>query len=84
MLWEELKQIVDRRAAHPETARDELSGIWNMMVDRAPFVLEVGTSGRKKGHRRPALLSPPPKKAKPPNLGQVFPSSVGSASASSS
>lgn len=56
-LRDELRQAVDRARSHPQTARDELARIWDAMEDRAPFVLQEGTSGRKKGHPRPAVLS---------------------------
>ena len=69
-LRDELKQIVQRARNHPETARDELARIWNAMADRAGFVLQEGTSGRKRGHPRPAILPPRPEKSKSPSLDQ--------------
>ena len=68
-LREELRQTVARARDHPEVARDELAGIWNAMSDRAEFVLQEGTSGRKKGHPRPAILPPRPLKGKVPETG---------------
>ena len=69
-LREELRQITARARDHPEAARDELAGIWNAMSDRAEFVLQEGTSGRKKGHPRPAILPPRPVKSKRPESAQ--------------
>jgi hypothetical protein len=62
LLRDELKQTVERARLHPETARDELASVWNAMADRAEFVLQDGTSGRRKGHPRPAILPPRPLK----------------------
>ncbi len=63
-LRDELQQTVLRARAHPETSRDELASIWNAMADRAEFVLQEGSSGRRKGHPRPAVVLPrPPKEA---------------------
>jgi hypothetical protein len=69
VLREELKQTIERARDHPDTAVDELAGIWNDMADRARFVLEGGSSGRYKGHPRPSLL--PPRKTRPrvPSVG---------------
>jgi hypothetical protein len=64
LLREELKQTVERSRLHPETARDELASVWTAMADRAEFVLQEGTSGRRKGHPRPAILPPRPLKGK--------------------
>jgi hypothetical protein len=66
-LRQELVVIVQRAQSRPETARDELAGIWNAMAERAEFVLQMGTSERHKGHPRPAILPPRPAahKAKP-------------------
>ena len=64
LLREELKQTVERARLHPETARDELASVWTAMADRAEFVLQEGTSGRRKGHPRPAILPPRPVKEK--------------------
>jgi len=58
LLRDELKQTVERARLHPETARAELSSVWTAMADRAEFVLQEGTSGRRKGHPRPAILPP--------------------------
>ncbi len=58
LLRDELKQTVERARLHPETARDELASVWTAMADRAEFVLREGTSGRRKGHPRPAILPP--------------------------
>jgi hypothetical protein len=58
LLRDELKQTVERARLHPETARDELASVWTAMADRAEFVLQEGTSGRRKGHPRPAILPP--------------------------
>jgi hypothetical protein len=76
-LREELKQAVDRARNRPETARDELAGIWNAMADRAGFVLQEGTSGRKKGHSRPAILPPRPDRSKSPQLDHGSSSKTG-------
>ena len=57
-LRDELEQTVEPARLHPETARDELAGVWTAMADRAEFVLQEGTSGRRKGHPRPAILPP--------------------------
>ncbi len=58
LLRDELKQTVEQARLHPETARDELASVWTAMADRAEFVLQEGTSGRRKGHPRPAILPP--------------------------
>ncbi len=58
LLRDELKQTVERAQLHPETARAELASVWTAMADRAEFVLQAGTSGRRKGHPRPAILPP--------------------------
>jgi len=58
LLRDELKQTVERARLHPETACDELASVWTAMADRAAFVLREGTSGRRKGHPRPAILPP--------------------------
>jgi hypothetical protein len=57
-LRDEREQTVNRARLHPETARDELASVWTAMADRAEFVLQEGTSGRRKGHTRPAILPP--------------------------
>ena len=57
-LRDELEQTVERARLHSETARDELANVWTTMADRAEFVLQEGTSGRRKGHPRPAILPP--------------------------
>jgi hypothetical protein len=62
LLRAELQQTVARARSHPETAPDELAGIWNAMSDRAEFVLQEGVSGRRKAHTRPAILPPRPAK----------------------
>ena len=62
VLRDELRQAVARANAHPETSRDELAGVWNAMADRAEFVLQEGSSGRRKNHPRPATLPPRPSK----------------------
>ncbi len=56
----ELDQAVARARAHPETARDELAGVWNDISDRAEFLLQEGSSGRRRSHPRPAILPPRP------------------------
>lgn len=76
-LRDELKQIVDRARNHPETACDELASIWNAMADRAEFVLQEGTSGRKQGHPRPAILPPREGKAKATRPAHISPSETG-------
>jgi hypothetical protein len=61
-LRDELGQVVARARAHPETARDELAGVWNRTADRAGFVLSV-TDRRDQGrllHPRPGILPPRP------------------------
>ncbi len=60
LLREELKQTVERVRLHPETVREELGSVWTAMADCAEFVLQEGTSGRRKGHPRPAILPPRP------------------------
>ena len=49
LLREELRKSVERARLHPETARSELGSIWTAMADRAEFVLQEGTSGRRQG-----------------------------------
>lgn len=63
----ELEQSVVRAQAHPETAQDELAGVWNAMSDRAEFLLQEGSSGRRRGHPRPAILPPRPVRPKGAN-----------------
>ena len=70
-LRDELQRAVARAAAHPETSRDELAGVWNAMADRAEFVLQDGTSGRRKGHPRPAILPPRPSKDTVVRTGKI-------------
>lgn len=62
LLRDELEQTVERVRVHPETGREELASVWNTMADRAEFVLQEGSSGRRKGHSRPAILPPRPVK----------------------
>ena len=62
----ELEQAVARARARPETARDELAGVWNAMSTRAEFLLQEGSSGRRKAHPRPAILPPRPAKRRSP------------------
>ena len=69
-LREELEQIVSRVRAHPETAREELAGVWNNMADRAEFVLKDGGSGHRKERPRPAILPPRPE-TKGPKTGSL-------------
>jgi hypothetical protein len=69
-LRDELRQSVKRALTHPETARDELAAIWNTISDRAEFVLQEGSSGRRKGHPRPATLPPRPSKDTPAKAGK--------------
>jgi hypothetical protein len=59
----ELGQVVSRARSRPDQALRELAWVWDAMAERAAFVLEEGTSGRKKGHPRPAILPPPPERA---------------------
>jgi hypothetical protein len=56
----ELEQTVVRARTHPETARDELAGVWNMMADRAEFVFRDGRSESGERHPRPKILPPRP------------------------
>jgi hypothetical protein len=70
-LRDELRQTVERVLAHPETSRDELAGVWNAMADRAEFVLQEGSSGRRKGHHRPAALPPRPSKEIVAKAGKI-------------
>jgi hypothetical protein len=64
LLRVELEQAVARARGRPETARDELARVWNTISDRAEFLLQEGSSGRRKGHPRPAILPPRPVKQK--------------------
>ncbi len=59
-LRRELEQIVARAQAHPETARDELAGVWNLVADRAEFVFRDGRSASGVRHIRPTILPPRP------------------------
>jgi hypothetical protein len=59
-LRDELTQLVERSRLHPETAVQELGCLWTAMAVRAEFLLQEGTSGRRKGHPRPAILPPQP------------------------
>ncbi len=58
-LREELQQIVSRAREHPERAVHELASVWDAMSQRAEFVLQEGTSGRRKAHTRPTILARP-------------------------
>jgi hypothetical protein len=57
-LRQELEQTVARAQAHPETARDELAGVWNLVADRAEFVFRDGRSATGMRHIRPRILPP--------------------------
>ena len=59
----------DRRAGrlHPETARDELASVWTAMADRAEFVLQEGTSGRRRAIPDPRSCLPGRSKKKVPS-----------------
>jgi hypothetical protein len=59
-LRQELEQTVARARAQPETARDELAGVWNLVADRAEFVLRDGRSASGMRHIRPRILPPRP------------------------
>ena len=59
-LRQELEQTVARAQAHPETARDELAGVWNLVADRAGFVFRDGRSASGMRHVRPRILPPRP------------------------
>ena len=63
----ELEQAVARAETQPETARDELAGVWNAMSERVEFLLEEGSSGRRKAHSRPTILPPRPVKRRGTN-----------------
>ena len=63
----ELEQAVARARTQPEKARAELAGIWNTMSDRAEFLLQEGSSGRRKAHPRPSILPPRPVKQRGSN-----------------
>jgi hypothetical protein len=58
----ELEQVVARVRARPDTARDELGGVWDRIEDRAGFVLRDARSASGQRHTRPGILPPPPKK----------------------
>jgi hypothetical protein len=58
----ELEQALGRAKVRPETAPDELAGVWNAVADRAEFLLQEGSSGRREGHPRPVILPPRPVK----------------------
>jgi hypothetical protein len=57
-LRQELEQTVARAQAQPETARDELAGVWNLVADRAGFVFRNGRSASGMRHIRPRILPP--------------------------
>lgn len=59
-LRQELEQAVARAQAHPETARDELAGVWNLVADRAEFMFRDGRSASGMRHIRPRILPPRP------------------------
>jgi hypothetical protein len=65
----ELEQVVVRAGAHPEQAPRELASVWDAMSERAEFLLQEGTSGRRKGHPRPAILPPRAAPARKPGPG---------------
>ncbi|HZW29705.1 MAG TPA: hypothetical protein VFF52_03305 [Isosphaeraceae bacterium] len=54
----ELDQAVARARARPETALDELAGVWNTMDHRAAFLFHDSRSPSGLRHVRPALLRP--------------------------
>jgi hypothetical protein len=68
----ELEQTVARARAHPETARDEMAGVWNMMDDRAAFVFRDGRSASGERHPRPKILLPRPEQGRTRRPG-MFP-----------
>jgi hypothetical protein len=61
----ELEDVVARARKKPESAREELAGIWNRIEDRAGFVLRDARSATGRRHPRPRILPlPPPKEVK--------------------
>jgi hypothetical protein len=72
-LRQELEQTVARAQAHPETARDELAGVWNLVADRAEFVFRDGRSATGMRHVRPRIL--PPRPENPEHARRPFPPS---------
>src|SRR4051794_6670946 len=57
----ELEQVVARARAKPDSARDELAGVWNKIDDRAGFILRDARSASGERHPRPKLLPPRPR-----------------------
>jgi hypothetical protein len=57
----ELDAAVARVRAKPETAPDELAGVWNAMHERAAFLFQDSRSPSGHRHLRPAILPPRPR-----------------------
>ena len=58
----ELDESVARARAKPETALDELAGVWNTMDQRAAFLFQDSRSPSGVRHVRPTILPPRPGK----------------------
>jgi hypothetical protein len=73
----ELEQVVARARARPDSAREELAGVWDRIEDRAGFVLRDARSASGERHPRPGILPPPPKKEPGRLTGRSGPMSHG-------
>jgi hypothetical protein len=58
----ELEQSVQRARTHPDLAVDELAEVWDLVADRAEFVLWDSRSASGERHPRPRIL--PPRRAR--------------------
>jgi hypothetical protein len=56
VLRSELDQVVGRALYRPETACDELAGLWDMIGERAEFLFSDSRSQSGVRHRRPEIL----------------------------
>ncbi len=54
----ELEESVAETLAHPESATDNLAGVWNKMSNRAEFLFQDSRSPDHLRHPRPKILPP--------------------------
>jgi hypothetical protein len=62
----ELEQAVERARAHPDSAVGELAAVWDIVADRAEFVLWDSRSATGERHPRPRILPTRPAWGKTP------------------
>jgi hypothetical protein len=58
----ELDKAVAQARAKPETALNELAGVWNAIDENAAFLFQDSRSPSGSRHVRPAILPPQPRK----------------------